>query len=253
MRIPGRLSHPGRLAILLALLLVAGVVHVFAQEWPFEVIDLRDRSAITILVFGDAGTGREGQYRVGHAMFQICERAGCDFAVMVGDNIYEDGIKVGSRDDGGASFREIMSQFDQKFARPYAAFETFPGFHFWVSLGNHDYRRNASGALITYSEFSNLWRFPALHYEIPRLPDWVQVHTVHTDTDVRRDLNGLQVASIRRKMCGEGNPDRWKILVGHQPVYNSGHHRNDGNERRTRALVGHYQRSLVLAIDWVAA
>jgi len=34
------------------------------------------------------------------------------------------------------------------------------------------------------------------------------MHAMHTDTDVRRDLKGMQVTSIRRKMCREENPDR---------------------------------------------
>ena len=33
-----------------------------AQELPFDVTDLRDRKTLTILVFGDAGTGDEGQH-----------------------------------------------------------------------------------------------------------------------------------------------------------------------------------------------
>ena len=213
------------------------------QEWPFEVTDLRDRGTLTILVFGDAGTGDAGQHRVGQAMFDVCRARGCDFAVMLGDNIYENGIEVNSRDDEQASFREILAQFDDKFAKPYASFGALTGFHFWGVLGNHDYRRRAPGAMVTYSEFSDLWRLPAPHYEIPRLPDWIQMHAMHTDTDERRDLNGLQVASIRRQMCRDDDPDRWKLLFGHHPVYNSGHHRNDGQERRTRALV---ERPLIL-------
>ena len=224
------------LGLLLALALISGGVSA-AQQWPFEVADLSGREALTILVFGDGGTGEAGQYRVAQAMYDVCEREGCELALMLGDNLYDNGIEVRDRSDGQASLRDILSQFDNKFAHPYQAFERIPGFHFWVSLGNHDYRRNALGALFTYSEVSPLWRFPALHYEIPRLPDWVQIHAVHTDTDVRRDLNGLQVASIKRAMCDDGSPERWKILFGHQPVYNSGHHRNDGEERRTRALI----------------
>ena len=156
---------------------------------------------------------------------------------MLGDDLYENGIEVRHRNDGQANLLDILSQFDDKFARPYQAFERLPGFYFWVPLGNHDYRYNARGALFTYSEVSPLWRFPTLHYEIPRLFDWVQIHAVHTDTDVRCDLNGLQVASIKRAMCDDGNQERWKILFGHQPVYNSGHHRNDSEERCTRALI----------------
>ena len=223
----------------MALAMVVAVTAVRAQtgSWPFAVTDLRDRDTLTVLVFGDAGTGRAGQYRVGEAMADVCSRSGCDFAVTLGDNIYENGIEVDERDDPDASYREIMTQFDDKFERPYQRFKDFPGFHFWISLGNHDYRRNAVVAMTTYSEFSTLWRLPSLHYEVPLLPDWIQVHALHTDTDVRRDLNGLQVASAKRSLCDPDHPDRWKVVFGHHPVYNSGHHRNDGNERRTRALV----------------
>ena len=238
----GRTTTTMPIVVMLALVTTTGARGV-AQEWPFEVTDLRGRETLTILVFGDAGTGDAGQHRVGRAMFDVCRARRCDLAVMLGDNIYENGIEVDNRADEQASFREIVAQFDDKFAKPYDSFSALPGFHFWGVLGNHDYRRNASGAMVTYSEFSDLWRLPAPHYEIPRLPDWIQMHAMHTDTDVRRDLNGLQVASIRRKMCRDDHPDRWKVLFGHNPVYNSGHHRNDGQERRTRALV---EQSLIL-------
>lgn len=223
-------------AALIVSVIVAGGPGL-AQHWPFHVADLRDRDVLTILVFGDAGTGDTTQHGVGRAMFDTCERVGCDLALMLGDNIYDNGIEVDRRRDGAASFREILSQFERKFASPYAAFQALTDFHFWAVLGNHDYRRNSTDAMVTYSEFSDLWRLPALHYELPLLPEWVQIHAVHTDTDVRRDLNGLQVASLRRALCREGYPDRWKIAFGHHPVYNSGHHRNDANEQRTRALL----------------
>ena len=240
--LPGAGSWRGSLrwttwSVLLVLAAVVGRGELFAQEWPFVVTDLRGRDTLTILVFGDGGTGEAGQYRVGHAMHETCRARGCDLALMLGDNIYDNGIEVTEREDATSSLSEILAQFDQKFADPYRLFERFSGFHFWVSLGNHDYRRNAVAALVTYSEFSPLWRFPALHYEIPLLPEWIQIHAVHTDTDVRRDLNGLQVASLKRALCGDRDPDRWKVLFGHQPVYNSGHHRRDGQQRRTRALL----------------
>jgi hypothetical protein len=50
-------------------------------------------------------------------------------------------------------------------------------------------------------------------------------------------LNGLQIASAKGVLCDGDTPNRWKIVFGHQPVYNSGHHRGDANEKRTRALV----------------
>jgi len=208
-----------------------------AAHWPFDVTDLTDRQSLVLLVFGDSGTGNAGQYRVGQAMYETCRQCSCDLALMLGDNIYENGIEVRSRENSDASYREILAQFDQKFEKPYQSFENIPGFRFWVSLGNHDYRKNAIATLLTYSEFSNLWRFPAFHYDVPLLPDWIQIYALHTDTDERRDLNGLQVASAKKALCATENADRWKLAFGHQPVYNSGHHRGDAQERRTRALL----------------
>ena len=97
------------IAVMLVLVATTGARGV-AQEWPFEVTDLRDRETLTILVFGDAGTGNAGQHRVGRAMFDVCRVRRCDFAVMLGDNIYENGIEVDSRADDKASFREIVAQ-----------------------------------------------------------------------------------------------------------------------------------------------
>lgn len=221
-----RITPMGTLALLATLL---------AQ--PYAVTDLRDQSRLVILVFGDGGTGKAGQYRVGRAMYEICRQRGCQLALMLGDNIYENGIRVTQRDSVEGSYQEILDQFDEKFEAPYQRFENIPGFHFWAVLGNHDYRRNTLATLITYSEFSDLWRLPALHYEVPKLPEWIQIYGLHTDTDVRRDLNGLQVRSAQRSLCEERNSARWKIVFGHQPIYNSGHHRNDANERRTRTMI----------------
>ena len=205
----------------------------------YPVRDLTDARRLVILIFGDAGTGEAGQYRVGRAMYDVCRERGCQLALMLGDNIYENGIQVSASNAGSAaaSAEEILSQFDAKFEAPYRAFEELDRFAFWAVLGNHDYRRNTLGTHVTYSEFSELWRMPALHYEVPGLPEWAQVYGLHTDTDVRRDLNGLQVRSARNALCDDSRPDRWKIVFGHQPVHNSGHHRGDANERRVRALL----------------
>ena len=205
--------------------------------WPITYTDLSERERLTFIVMGDAGTGETGQYRVGLAMLDVCRQRACDFAIMVGDNIYDDGIEVRSRDSVEASLAEILSQFDLKFERPYAGFQELPGFLFWGVLGNHDYRDNAVGTMLTYSAYSDLWRVPAFHYAVPGLPDWIQIYGLHTDTVEGRDLNGLQVEVARRALCEPEPAGRWKMAFGHNPVYNSGHHRNDGNERRTRTLI----------------
>lgn len=194
-------------------------------------LEARDR--LVLLVFGDSGTGGAGQRRVGQAMFEICRARNCDLALLLGDAIYDDGIRV----RGEAASAGILEQFRIRFEEPYASFRELNGVRFWVALGNHDYRRGALSTLIDYSSFSDLWRLPAFHYEVPGLPRWLQLQAVFTDTDVRGDLNGLQIERLKRALCDDRPERRWSIAFGHQPVFNSGHHRGDANERRARALL----------------
>ena len=206
----------------------------------YDRTDLRDRDRLVILLFGDSGTGDAGQHRVGSAMYEICRERDCQFALMLGDNVYENGIQVTARNSVEDSYQEILDQFNEKFEAPYRRFEEIEGFRFWAVLGNHDYRKNTLGTWVTYTEFSKLWRLPALHYDVPDLPEWIQIYGLHTDSDVRRDLNGLQVHAAKRALCGERDDkstNRWRVVFGHQPVYNNGHHQDNANERRVRALL----------------
>jgi hypothetical protein len=48
---------------------------------------------VRFAVLGDTGEGNTAQYDVGRAIKTICDRAGgCDFALLLGDNIYDDGV-----------------------------------------------------------------------------------------------------------------------------------------------------------------
>ena len=185
--------------VAIVLLFVSAFARAGLPGWPFDVTDLSDQDELIILVFGDSGTGKAGQYRVGQAMYEVCRQRGCDFALMLGDNIYDDGIEVRARSDAVASYREILDQFDRKFEAPYRNFGEFSGFHFCVVAGNHDYRRNALGSMLTYSEFSKLWRMPALPLRGPAVAG--------LDTDLRaahrhRRAEGFEWSSDR---LGQGS------------------------------------------------
>ena len=125
-----------------------GLILVFflaaAELWgqTYERTDLRDRDRLVILLFGDSGTGKAGQHRVGRAMYEICRERDCQFALMLGDNVYENGIQVTARDSVQGSYQEILDQFNEKFEAPYRRFEEIEGFRFGAVLGNHDYRKN---------------------------------------------------------------------------------------------------------------
>ena len=165
--------------------LATGALSLGAVEWatpqgPLEVEDHRQKEKLVILVFGDSGTGKGGQYRVGEAMYQVCRERGCDLALMLGDNIYEDGIKASDQSSPEASRREIRAQFQEKFE---GAYEKFGRFDMWAVLGNHDYRQNSVYSQVMYSWESDLWRTPSYYFDVPYLPAWVQIYGVHTYTD----------------------------------------------------------------------
>ena len=105
--------------------------------------------SLKVLAFGDGGTGRSKQYDVAESMKRVCTELGCDIAIMLGDNIYENGVK--SSDD---------EQFIYKFERPYSPLNI----PFYVSLGNHD-NRGDTEAQVEYSQISQLWKMPARYYD----------------------------------------------------------------------------------------
>src|SRR5260221_14717850 len=80
-----------------------------------------DDARVRFIAFGDAGAGTGAQYAVAQAMKEVCAALGCDFAVMLGDNIYPDGVH---------SPRDL--QFETKFEDPYEELN----FPFFVALGN---------------------------------------------------------------------------------------------------------------------
>ena len=63
---------------------------------------------VRFIAIGDMGTGDDGQYKVAAALESVCAERGCDFAIGLGDNIYEAGVD---------SVSDI--QFQTKFEDPY--------------------------------------------------------------------------------------------------------------------------------------
>src|SRR5687768_14460425 len=49
-------------------------------------------TGVRFVGFGDAGEGNEAQQRVANAAEVVCQDRGCDFAMMLGDNFYDEGV-----------------------------------------------------------------------------------------------------------------------------------------------------------------
>lgn len=175
---------------------------------------------VHFVAFGDSGKGcarpSDGQCRVAAAIERICAARGCDFALMLGDNIYDSGVT--SADD---------PQFRSKFELPYARLD----FPFYVALGNHDYGTGGAGLdfakgenEVAYTAKSKKWKMPArvFHVAVANLElvalDTQQV-LLGNDAQQREDVKAWLAASTAT----------WKIVFGHHPYLSNGPHGNAGN------------------------
>jgi len=191
-----------------------------------------------------------GLYPVAWAMDEQCRRAGCDFGVMLGDNIYPDGATLGT--DGIDDERRFSDMLDKPFGRLGAG---TTGFAIYALLGNHDWRHSREGALaqVQYLQRHPNFRMPGLFYRTvpPGLEGEVEVFVIDTEmllasTNVQKDeldehgnelkTGGLETwdAHIRPQTDEEramaewltrslaGSTARWKLVFGHHALWSGG-------------------------------
>ncbi len=149
-------------------------------------------NVIRFVAFGDFGTGAKIQYQVAQAIQKKCAAKGCDFAVTLGDNIYNDGVRSVSD-----------PQFQTKFETPFA---NLP-FRFHMVLGNHDIRGSID-AQINYTQHSKKWYLPARYYQFQAGP----VAFVALDTN---QPNTVQLKAHQQYL--KNHPSPWAIAFGHHP------------------------------------
>lgn len=197
-------------------------------------------SVLRFVALGDAGRGNNGQYLVADAMTAVCtERGGCDFALMLGDNIYNSGVS--SIDD---------EQWQEKFELPYAQLD----FPFYVTLGNHDLGGDGSGNepskgdfQVQYAETSEKFRMPSTHYRV--VHGWVELVSINTtamyyeDSLIRSRLLGYRDENEAQRMnltqWNDAPSAPWRIAFGHHPFLSNGPHGNAGHyDGRVPGLLG---------------
>jgi hypothetical protein len=196
--------------------------------------------SVRFVALGDAGTGEADQARVARGIEQVCKARGCDFAVELGDNLY---------DSGASSARD--PQFESKFEVPYRNL-TFP---FFVVLGNHDNSGDplATGASagqgtwyqsgnneVAYGartdRTSDKWTMPGRFYSFEAGDGTVAFFALDTNTLLFDDLPvppDLQ-AKVRAQTdwidgAVSASKAPWKISLGHHSYLSNGPHGNAGS------------------------
>jgi len=187
---------------------------------------------------------------VSTAAGRYCARRGCDFGVLLGDNVYPDGLTLDT--DGKRDADRLQRLFVEPLA-PLAAGND--AFRFYALLGNHDWRTSRGGAR---AQLEFLERTPPFHMDgfwyrvVPTngrglvelfvidttlLLGSVEVPEIAVGADGRElPPDGLdenpkgvlplapgeadQVRWLEQALADSTAP--WRIVLGHHPLWSSG-------------------------------
>ena len=210
---------------------------------------------------GAATVAASGLLPTARAMDTWCTtHARCQFGVMLGDNIYPDGATLGAdgRDDG--------QRFVDMFVEPYGKFGWGnPDFRIYAVLGNHDWHTSRAGAMaqVAFHETTRPFHMNGIAYSAIPGGTGEQVEVFALDThvllagetvlDTRLAADGSEVATTaidasepwaspatpaERAMVArlearlKTSKARWKIVIGHHPLWAS----SGGKFQQSRTL-----------------
>ncbi|HEX2533629.1 MAG TPA: metallophosphoesterase [Chitinophagaceae bacterium] len=179
-------------------------------------------SALHFIALGDWGrNGENYQKEVAAGMGKAAHDLDASFVVATGDNFYPYGV---------ASTQDYhwISSFETIYTAQSLHVKWYP------VLGNHDYASNPD-AQVAYSQVSSRWSMPARYYSKTFLLHGDTVLFLFLDTDpIEKELRGDPYDSVKYKAGAvalqkewlEGllrsSGARWKIVVGHHPLYTGG-------------------------------
>lgn len=145
----------------------------------------------------DTGTGAQGQHAVAKAMTQYHQQNPFPFAILAGDNIYNDGE---------------IEKINLVFERPYQPLLQ-QDVKFYAVLGNHDIRTANGDPQVRYPGFNMQGRYYTFRQ------DPVQYFALDTNHNAAWEA---QLAWLEEELSRSDTP--WKVVVGHHQLYSSGHY-----------------------------
>lgn len=180
--------------------------------------------ALEFAVIGDFGRGGEYfQKNVAAELAKAVTGINASFIISTGDNIYPDGVASVHDPLWNLSFENVFYQYP--LHRPW-----------YAVLGNHDYHQNAQ-AEVDYSKISGRWNMPERYYSFTQKIDaktdalFIFLDTNPLDPEAYASNYGEELViqdSAKQKRWLEktlenaGPKVKWKIVVGHHPLYTAG-------------------------------
>ncbi|MBC7867531.1 MAG: metallophosphoesterase, partial [Gloeobacteraceae cyanobacterium ES-bin-316] len=190
--------------------------------------------ALNFIVLGDWGrNGENYQKEVAAGMGKAAHDLSASFVVATGDNFYPYGVQSTQDYHWTASFENIYTAQSLHV-------KWFP------VLGNHDYASNPD-AQVAYTNISSRWTMPARYYSktFPVGTDTVLMAFIDTDP-IEKQLRSHGFDSVKY-VAGAVEKQvqwlndllatstaKWKIVVGHHPLYTGGWRKNSDDTKRMK-------------------
>ena len=192
---------------------------------------LFDKTAYRFFVVSDIGqNGYYQQKTVAETLGKVAEQVRPKFVISSGDTFHYNGVR-------STSDPLWLSNFENIYSNPWLLVD------WYAILGNHEYRGNTQ-AVIDYSEISRRWNMPARYYTFAVKIDSVNsVRFFMIDTppfiseyknlpdqypDIQFQNTKLQLVWLDKVLSK--STEKWKIVVGHHPVYSADTYRGNNIE-----------------------
>ncbi len=200
-------------------------------------------TTIRFVAIGDTGQDNAGQYEVAAAIDAKCKAEGCDFGILLGDNVYPSGVTSATDPQWGPKVAD--------------AYEPL-GFPFYAVLGNHDYGNSGGGNVYTLG--ANQVAYSALHPWFRMPAEWYafdEGNATFLATGNNLIVNDYQGALATQTAFFQSaiaaSDKKWKISLGHFPYLSNGPHGNagayDGVANRGYRVKKFYEDALCDAVD----
>lgn len=190
--------------------------------------------ALEFAVVGDWGRGGEYfQQDVAATLAQAVTGINAAFIISTGDNIYPEGVASVHDPLWNLSFENVFHQYALHRA-------------WYPVLGNHDYAGNAQ-AQVDYSKVSQRWHMPARYHSFKRrVGPGAEALIVFLDTnpldpaaygssygkELLAQDSAAQKQWLEKVLSDTSASIRWKIVVGHHPLYTAGNRALDRPDMR---------------------
>ena len=191
---------------------------------------------LNFIAMGDWGrVGEDHQKQVAVQMGKTSSEIKSQFTIAVGDNFYPSGVVSEFDPLWRYSFEDIYTAFSLQW-------------DWYPVLGNHDYKTNPD-AQVAYSKISRRWKMPARYYsKLISIPGdtaskilflFIDTNTLIPEfysnaeygPNVKTQDSTKQKKWIEKELSNRSPNIKWKIVVGHHPMFTGGS-RTDGYDTK---------------------